>query len=187
MNKQNQKRICAYVGCKTHISPPYNLCREHHEYLKDGLIDQCPKCGRFKDAQYNLCSPCYYKRPVSHWTPPVGFLQQERPPKVEHSKAWEKADKDRTHWFVYILKLDNGEFYVGHTGELRERLMEHRDGKTQTTKGLKCKLRYFEILASRTAAEIRESELKPIAKSNPRQIYRMIIGFENLIRELDYE
>jgi predicted GIY-YIG superfamily endonuclease len=88
---------------------------------------------------------------------------------------------------VYILKLDSGEFYVGHTGELRERIMEHLDGKAKTTKGRKFKLQYFEILAERRAAEMRESELKAIAISNPRQIRRMIIQFKDLIDELNYE
>ena len=187
MNSQNQPKICAYVGCKTRIPPNYFLCSEHHKDLEDELINQCPKCGRFKNAQYNLCSACYYKRPTSRWTPPVDLLQQKRQPKIEHSKAWEKADKDRTRWFVYILKLDDGEFYVGHTGELRERLMEHFDGKTEATKGLKWKLQYLEILPGRTAAELRESELKVIAISNPRQIRRMIIEFKDLIDELKYE
>ena len=187
MINQNQGSVCAYVGCKTRIPPRHFLCSEHYEDWQDELINQCPKCGRFKDAQYNLCSACYYHRPTSRWTPPVDLLQQKRRPKIEHSKAWEKADKDRTRWFVYILKLDGGEFYVGHTGELRERLMEHLDGKTDTIKGLKWKLQYLEILAGRTAAELRESELKLIAKSNPRQIRRMIIEFKDLIDELNYE
>jgi predicted GIY-YIG superfamily endonuclease len=176
-----------YVGCKKHIRPHYFLCFEHHQDLEDGLIDQCPKCGRFKDAQYNLCSPCYYGRPIPHKLPPVDLPQQNKQPKIEHSKAWEKADKGRTHWFVYILKLDGGEFYVGQTGELRERLMEHKDGKEPATRGKKWKLQYFEILTSREAAEHREPELKTILKSNERQIRRMIIQFKDLVDELNYE
>ena len=65
--------------------------------------------------------------------------------------------------------------------------MEHLDGKTQTIRGFKFKLQYFEILPQRTAAELRESQLKQIAKSNPRQIRRMIIQFKDLIDELKYD
>lgn len=64
--------------------------------------------------------------------------------------------------------------------------MEHLDGKVETTKSLKCKLQYFEILDGRTAAELRESELKEIVTSNPRQIRRLIIRFKDLIDELNY-
>jgi predicted GIY-YIG superfamily endonuclease len=170
-NAKTSPRVCAFVDCKTPVLPYDTLCSEHYQKRKDGLINQCPNCGTFKDAKYPLCSACYH----------------QQKPKIEHSKAWEKADKERTRWFVYILKLDNGEFYVGQTGELRERLMEHRDGRTVTLKGQKGKLQYFEILAERTAAELRESELKLIAISNPRQIRRMIIELKDLIDELNYE
>jgi len=187
MTKQSQANICSYVGCKTHIAPGYFLCFEHFEDWQDELINQCPKCGRFKDAQYDLCSTCYFKRPTSRWTPPENLLQQKRTPKVEHSKAWEKADKDRTRWFVYILKSEDADFYIGQTGELRERLMEHRDSKTKATKGKEQKFQYFEILASRKSAELREAELESINKSNPRQIRRMILEFKDYIDELNYE
>lgn len=184
-NAKTPPRVCAFVGCKTRVPPNYFLCSQHHKDLQDDLINQCPECGRFKDAQYNLCSACYYKRPTSRWTPPADLPRQK--PKIEHSKVWEKADKERTHWFVYILKLDDGEFYVGHTGELRERLMEHRDGKTATIKGKTLKLQYFEILVGRKDAELREANLKDIVVSNPRQIRRMIIEFKDFIDELNYE
>jgi predicted GIY-YIG superfamily endonuclease len=120
-------------------------------------------------------------------TPLNDSRQQKKHPNIEHSEAWQKGDKDVTRFFVYILKLDGGKFYVGQTRELRERLSEHRDDETGSTKGLNPRLQYFEVLSTREAAEFRESELKNIAQSNPRQIRRMIIGFKDLISELNYE
>ena len=38
---------------------------------------------------------------------------------------------DRILCLYTILKLEGGVFYLGHTRELRERRMEHRDGDTK--------------------------------------------------------
>ena len=76
---------------------------------------------------------------------------------------------------------------MGHTRELRERLSEHIDGKVASTKGRSPRLQYFEILPTREAAEIRESELKKLARYNPREIIRMILGFKDLVSELNYQ
>ncbi len=187
MYRQNQRSVCAYVGCGKSIVSRHFLCPEHYDDYEDGFIDQCPVCGRFKDAQYDLCLDCYHRRPVIRWKPPTDFPQQIERPKIEHSEAWEKGDKESSRFFVYVLKLDGGKFYVGQTRELRERLSEHMDGKTASTRGSNPRLQYFEILPTREAAEIRESELKKIAESNSRQIRRMIIGFKDLISELNYE
>jgi hypothetical protein len=42
-------------------------------------------------------------------------------------------------------------------------------------------------LTSREAATAREAELKELARSNPRQIRRIIIGFQDLIRLVQLE
>ncbi|MFC2000893.1 GIY-YIG nuclease family protein [Chloroflexota bacterium] len=106
---------------------------------------------------------------------------------TEYSKAWEKGDKEATRFFVYILKLDGGEYYIGHTRDLRPRLVEHRNGTTVSTKGKTFRLQYFEILPDRTAARIREYELKKLEDSNPRTIIQMLIDFKDLINELKYD
>jgi predicted GIY-YIG superfamily endonuclease len=107
-------------------------------------------------------------------------------PAIRHSKAWDSKDKEATQFFVYILKLDNGHFYIGQSRELRERLSEHKDGKTFSTRGLNPKLQYFEILSSRELVEKREFELKQICSQNEREIRRMILDFKDLTNELDY-
>jgi len=176
--------ICGYWECDRHIRDNHFLCAEHYEDWEYGLIDQCPSCGRFKDAMYELCLDCYYQRPVASWKPSTVIPTLNRHYGVEHSDAWTKGDEGVNRFFVYILKLDSGDFYIGHTRELRERLSEHRDKKTSSTAGRNPKLQYFEVLPNREAAELREADLKKLKDSNPRQIRRMIISFQDLIREV---
>jgi len=68
---------------------------------------------------------------------------------------------------------------------LRPRLSEHIDKKTKSTAGKNPKLKYFEILNSREAAELREAELKKLNEKNPREIRKMVISFQDLIKEVD--
>jgi putative endonuclease len=37
-------------------------------------------------------------------------------------------------WYVYFLKLSNGDFYVGSTNDLRRRFRSHQDGHVLSTK-----------------------------------------------------
>ncbi|MEK7476020.1 MAG: GIY-YIG nuclease family protein [Candidatus Coatesbacteria bacterium] len=65
-------------------------------------------------------------------------------------------------FFVYILELRDGHFYVGSTDDLTRRLKEHKEGRggrTTRITGLK-RLLYSEEQASRSAAERRELQLK---------------------------
>jgi len=176
--------VCGYWECDRRIRRHHFLCGEHYEDLRDGLIDRCPKCGRYKDSTYDLCLDCYYGRRAAPWNPPATIAPPNRPHGLEHSDAWKKGDRGAGEFFVYVLKLDNGDFYVGHTRELRERLSEHKDQKVSSTAGRKPKLQYFEVLSTREAAELREAELKRVKDSNTRQIRRMIIAFHDLVREI---
>ncbi len=103
------------------------------------------------------------------------------------SKYWNRKDEVADAFYVYILRLNNGLFYIGHTRELRERMLEHKSGSTISTAGKQPKLLYFEVLKTRKEAMIRESEIKKIYKKNNREILRMITRFYDLTRELDFE
>lgn len=113
----------------------------------------------------------------------VSFLQKGYTP--HPSKYWGKKDEGSKKFFVYILKLDSGELYVGQTRELRERILEHKEGITPSTAGENPKLRYFEILSTRKEAMSREHEIKYLVKNNRREIFRMITEFHALISEVD--
>jgi predicted GIY-YIG superfamily endonuclease len=179
-------KTCAYWSCQREVKGRNFLCSDHYEDYQEKLIDKCPNCGRYKDQEYEFCLDCKNRLRIA--LRPKVFTNgngKKARHKAEHSKAWEKADEGVGRFFVYVLKLDNGEFYIGHTRELRERLSEHRDGKTTSIAGRQFHLQYFEVLSTREAAELREVELKKLRDKNPRQIRRMIIGFQDLLREVN--
>ncbi len=37
-------------------------------------------------------------------------------------------------WYVYFLKLSNGDIYVGSTNDLRRRFRSHQSGRVNSTK-----------------------------------------------------
>ena len=185
--EEKSSNVCGYFSCHRRIQGDRFLCAEHYRDWKDGLVDECPNCGRFKNAEYKLCLDCAQGRPQPQWKSATVISSQKEHYTPESSKAWIKGDKETVRFFVYILKLDDGNFYVGHTRELRERMSEHRDNRTVSTAGRNPSLQYFEILPSREVATLREAELKKLARSNPRQIRRIIIGFQDLIRQVQLE
>ena len=182
-------KSCGYWDCSRPIRADHFLCREHYEDYADGLIDECPACGRFKYALYEACLDCYSGKPV-----PVPFTarsgrgavaERRGPYRTEHSKAWERGDEGVEEFYVYVLKLDDGSFYAGQTRDLRARLMEHRDGLTGSTRGRSPVLVWFATTSSREAAEKYEAEIKELIDRNPREVRKMILKFHDLISEVD--
>lgn len=177
--------VCAYWDCKSIITDSVFLCISHYWSFKDGFINQCPKCGRFKGIGYNLCGDCYHERRVKQWKLKPIFMSEIKQYELEHSDKWKNYNKGEGPFFAYILQLDDGTFYAGHTDDLRSRRWEHKDGTTRSTAGRNPKLKYFEKFPTRDEARSREAELKPICKSNPREIRRMIIEFGDNIGALE--
>lgn len=63
--------------------------------------------------------------------------------------------------WLYILRSENGRYYIGSTKNLERRLKQHRLGYTRTTKVLKTnELVYKEEFDNITLARIREKQLK---------------------------
>ena len=118
-------KTCRYWNCNRNIRANYFLCPEHYQDLGDYVINKCPQCGRYKDVEYDICKDCY-----AIFTKKNVVSKSDSRFRREHSKSWEKGDEGVEKFFVYILKSDKGEFYVGQTRDLRLRLGEHRDGKT---------------------------------------------------------
>lgn len=65
-------------------------------------------------------------------------------------------------YFVYVLELEDGSYYVGHTNNLQRRIREHREGVACLhTKKYKMKmLRWSEFHMDRLSASKREKEIK---------------------------
>ncbi len=176
--RRGPRKQCLFWDCDKSIRADHVLCYEHYGDLQDGLVDECPGCGLAKYAQYEQCLDCYNKRAPKRETKSWY--------KPEHSEAWEKGDAEADIFFVYLLKLAGGDFYAGQTRELRERLSEHRDGRVKSTAGKNPKLVWFGELPTRAAAAETEVELKKLVDRNPREIRRIVIGFKDLVSELDY-
>ncbi len=70
-------------------------------------------------------------------------------------------------FFVYLLLCVDGSIYCGSTGDLQNRLKEHRSGEaTQWTKKRQpIKLVYFEIQDSLIHARRREQQIKGWSKT----------------------
>lgn len=65
-------------------------------------------------------------------------------------------------YYTYVLRsLNDGNYYVGYTNNIRRRLEEHNSGKNFSTKSrLPLKLIYFEACLSEQDAKRREKYLK---------------------------
>ncbi len=178
-------KICAYQDCNQSIAPWFELCQEHNANKQSGLIDRCPGCGQYKDPRYPLCRQCNASAKAVAPKSATPRLRGKYDP--EENPAWDRGDADADVFFVYILKLSGGDFYVGQTRDLRERLGEHRDGKTQSTAGKAPKLVWFAPVNTRNEAVKAEADLKWVIDHNPREIRRMIIWFRDLVKEVDLE
>ena len=170
---------CTFWNCSKKGNP--NLCYEHYKDYKAGKVDNCPECGRGKDAIYPTCLDC--KSSGKSTKPPSKTNRRYR---REHSDAWESGDADATEFYVYILKLNDASFYAGQTRELRERVMEHRDGTTKSTAGKEPKLVWFSTVSTREQATEIEIEMKKLCDRNPREIRRWVLKFKDLVGELDF-
>ena len=175
--------VCVYGDCEEPTETGHSLCDEHYQDKQEGAIDLCQTCGkRYKVARFRLCLRCYLAQRASRRS------EVPRPEQMTGGAeaAWPVSGKD-PQFFVYVLKLDDGQFYVGQTNSLRERLSEHKDGKTRTTRGKNPKLQWFVAVPSRASALMMETELDALKLDNERALRRMIIQFSDLVEELQFD
>ncbi len=192
--------ICQYWDCDERIRTGYFLCSAHYKGREEGLVDECPECDRYKDAEYELCLECH-KRTRQRARSSSGdttsrarrtsskrsgtVAERKRTYKTEASDRWAANDEGIDEFYVYILRLREGGFYVGHTRDLRARVMEHKDGQVPSTKGRDPKLAWFATGQSRVVVATHEAELKSLVKRNERAIRNMIIKFQDLVGEVE--
>lgn len=177
MTTRNQ---CQFWDCNETIRRNYFLCSTHYAGHEAGTVNQCPMCGKYKDAEYEVCRNCY-RQTASTPTP-------TRTQAVERDNREFPTDKDADRFFVYILLMNNGEYYVGQTREIHERLHEHRNNMTQSTKGREPKLQWFTTVPTRPEAADLEAELQKLNSNatGRREINRLIVDFKQLSEQLDY-
>jgi putative endonuclease len=69
-------------------------------------------------------------------------------------------------YYMYVLRNQNGEVYIGSTGNLKTRLNQHFTRQVRSTKhDSSWKLCYFEAYAAKSDGLKREIQLKRFAKS----------------------
>ena len=91
-------------------------------------------------------------------------------------------------WYVYILKLNDAQMYVGQTPNLVVRMREHRDNLVQSTRGKSPKLVYFETHeGNRGRVTKREGELTllnldPLGR---RRLRELVENFQAPLRLVD--
>ena len=71
------------------------FCHKHGLMMKDGLIDKCPECGRYKDIKHELCLDCYgeilcKKRGKKYYRDEKGYICFSDTNKRVHRAVMEK-------------------------------------------------------------------------------------------------
>ena len=181
LNEMTTRNQCQFWDCNESIRSDHYLCLNHYNRHIAGSINKCPACEKYKDAEFDVCRNCY-RQAASAWAPKRANAGQQ-------GNREFAADKDADRFFVYVLLMNNGRYYVGQTREIHERLHEHRNGMSYQTRGREPKLQWFTTVATRKEAADLEAELQRL-NSNPagrREINRWVVDFKKLADELDYE
>jgi len=63
-------------------------------------------------------------------------------------------------YYVYIIKNENDDIYIGYSQDLRRRLREHNEGKNRSTKNHVWEVVYYEAYKNMQDAKEREERLK---------------------------
>ena len=187
--KRIGSRSCKFWDCGISVGPGQFLCGDHYRAYRKGEIDVCPGCKLYKLAKYETCQDCR-KGAESLTSRQSGSSKSPcRPTRCrrEDSAAWAAGDAEANEFYVYILKLNDGSFYAGQTREIRERLMEHRDGMTKSTAGRDPRLVWFATVPTREQAADYEVQIKRVCDQNPREIRRWVRRFQDLVEELNFD
>lgn len=157
---------CSYAGCGKEIPADHYLCVRHYSKHQEGTAGPCPSegCRRFRSLDYERCADC------------------GRSAGPESDPAWTPGDEGRGAFYAYLL-LQGGQFYAGHTRDLRERLWEHRSGDCRATSpefaGEPARLVWFQEFATREVAANRELELKQLLLQDRRAALIMVFRFQD--------
>ena len=64
-------------------------------------------------------------------------------------------------FYTYVLQCGDGNLYIGSTGDLRRRIVEHQAGRvTATASRLPVRLEYYVACRSEKGARRREKQMK---------------------------
>ena len=69
-------------------------------------------------------------------------------------------------YYVYVIRNESNEFYIGYSADLKKRLADHNSGGTYSTKGHQWELVYYEAYVHERYARKREQALKRNRRMN---------------------
>ena len=69
-------------------------------------------------------------------------------------------------YYVYVIRNEAEEFYIGYSADLKKRLADHNAGGTQSTKRHQWELVYYEAYVHERYARKREQALKRNRRTN---------------------
>jgi predicted GIY-YIG superfamily endonuclease len=165
---RNKIQVCEYWDCRKEAGKENTLCPEHRKMWEEGLLDKCPRCGRMKDSVYYLCLDCYVGRKIKKKKPEPAPPMPSWSGRLEQYMAGTAGiPGESVRCYVYILEVDDGTFYVGHTKDIRDRLKEVRKPGKSAKSAQPPKLRYLEFFNSERSAKRRVIELREFAATNP--------------------
>ena len=164
---------CRFWSCTGTIRAGHYLCLDHFIQERQGRINRCRSCTNYKAMRFPQCYNCHQPSEIQEGNIPAAEIEDN------HST---------TEFFVYVLTLDGGAYYVGNTNDLHARLQEHRTNMSQSTKGRNPKLVWFTTVPTRPEAEDLEKELNNLNANTQtrREIHRMVVRFKQLVVELDF-
>ncbi len=101
----------------------------------------------------------------------------------EQRESISDAVREPVLWYVYILRLEGGELYIGQTNDMDSRLVEHNlDAGSTATAGQEGELVFFTHTHSRESAKRTEERLRRTLQRSPLEIESIIEHFDRLVR-----
>ena len=197
-------QFCARLGCQRPATFERPLCHPHWKEWDAYELAECARCHWLLAPDFNEafgfsglveersdvgfhCDPCLAEVLHPDEWPWKGGPDRERLGEVPVVLA--HAPLVRVLRYVYILKLDGGEMYVGQTPNLVIRMQEHRDGLAPSTKGKHPRLVYFETYEGEKARVTeRENELtlRNLDGLGRRRLREMVENFQAPLRLVDF-
>ena len=98
---------------------------------------------------------------------------------AESEPSWDAGDEGCTEFFAYLLVNPDGDWYAGHTRNLRNRMWMHRMGRCHSTKGGDYQLAWFQVFPTRSEATARELELKRLVNTDPYALLDLVFAFQD--------
>ena len=111
-------------------------------------------------------------------TPTRGVKEHLKPNAYKQVEPRLQITRRADVFYVYVIKSERDEHYIGYSADLKARIKAHNDGQNASTRGRKWALLYYEAYASEPAARERERVLKHDGRTRRALMERLNRGRE---------